>query len=477
MSIATITTTILRGMVKAVLWLVGTVVVLVVVFVVVLVAINALDERLAPDAQALMAPVPQSAVSDANGYVEFLGFDAPEGQTTREFGMEKLQAYRAQETPGAPKFTDAKVTIVPGGTTKLLDQDAAWCRPEIADCLARSAADAMLPALLKKYAKGLERYRAIRDKPEYSQLYIPARSGSGSPSFGALTYGHLVSLLDVAQKLNAGQFDDAVAELEKEMAFHFRAAVGARNMVDQLVAGAMLARDALFISEVFRTRRDAMAPYRARIAAMLDSPSPRAFSITEALRNETRLQISFASDPDWTMEDRERELLMEKKTSTWWVLLRKFAYRPNATANLIAEDYRFKEGVTKAPATAFDAAEADEKARVNLKAVPGWDWIVNPAGKIHAPSDISHYVARMHDTAALLKLVSLQLALYEKAPSADAVATVLAGKTGKAFANPYTGKPMDFDAKSNTLFFVPRGNGGWIRELKTRFNGKIAVAL
>jgi hypothetical protein len=447
----------------------------VVVFVLTFIAINALDESLTPEAQALLAPAPQPAISEANGYVEFLGFDAPEGQTMREFGMKVLQAYREQDEPGSSTSAKAKVAAILGGTTKLLDKDAHWCQPEVTDCLARSAANETLHALLKKYAIVLERYRAIRDKPEYSQLYIPARSSSESPSFGGLTFGHLVSLLDVAQKLNAGKFDAAVVELERETAFHFRAAIGARSMVDQLLAGWILSRDALFISEVLRAKREALAPYRARIAAMLEAPSPRAFSFVEAVRNETRMQISFARDPDWAWGER----LMDRTPPTWLVFLRKFAYRPNATANRFAENYRFQEGLAMAPAAAFDAAAAGEKARLDLKGALGWDWIVNPAGKLYAHSDIlPSYIAQMHDTAALLRLVSLQLALYEKgAPTAEAVAAALAGEIGKAFANSYTGKPMDFDVKSNSLSFEPRGDRIWIRTLKERFNGRIAVAL
>ena len=46
-----------------------------------------------------------------------------------------------------------------------------------------------------------------------------------------------------------------------------------------------------------------------------------------------------------------------------------------------------------------------------------------------------------------------------------------------AYANPYTGKPMEFDPKTNTLFFLPKGTASWTRELKARWHDRVAVAL
>ena len=435
--------------------------------------INYFDEDPSAEVKALSAPQAVAAVSENNGYIEFLGFDAPPGENQRAWGVKVLERLRAQDRPGA------KAGVPLGGTPIVAAKDVDWCNPTLRSCLGPVAAAAF--ELLQKHSLALERYRAMRDKPEFVELYLPVQLESAIPAYMVLTSAQRLSLLGIAAKVDAGELEAALGELEKDFAFHRRVAAGARTIIGKMVANRLLANDVLFLSDLLRAQREPLEPFRGRIAALVKPLTPDELKMSEALRSEYAVMIRVM-----LKLGRELTFLGSSREAaggwSWWDPLAKLGYRPNATANSLGQRYRRERAVIEGPATGYERGMAEVKARTLEDYEIGIsDFFVNPVGKLLrnvSEADFLPYAARMHDLNGLFALVALQHALYASGSNTpESISSALAGKELAAYANPYTGKPMEFDPKTNTVFFLPKGIASWTKDLKKRWQDRVAVAL
>jgi hypothetical protein len=451
-----------------------------------LVAINAVDEDLSADAQALLAPPPMGRIEDGNGFIAFLGIAAPRDQDQMEWGRKAAAAYAAQAQSGfvqSPEWKEA--TRAHLGRSARGDALMPWCTPEARDCLAEAKRDRAAVAKLLEAGDNallLARYRKARAGATFADLYVGANVAADIPSYSSLIYGASLALADSAARLAAGNVAAAVAELEREVAFHRRMIAGGRTVITVMVGNRLLARDLLTISELVRSENKRIAPYRARLAA-LTRPQASAAALDPALRFEVHAWVDFAHGIRRILRDNRGWMLRDGVTINLspvfnWAL--SLLALPNQTANLVAAAAKLDAAVTGAPAAQFDAkAREVAAAKAAQLAGPWYSKLRNPVGKENFEDgpDLAVYAARMHDLQALERMTSLQIALAERGIAGSAAAAAfVAGEGAKPYADPYTGEPFAFDAAKRLLSFEPRSKGGVGGELKKRY-GRTGIAL
>ena len=420
--------------------------------------INATDQELSGEAKALMTVPPPPEPSQENGYLESLALGAPGGVSTYEFALRRL---RVLNTAQAERSADALADLA----YAKIDARVPDCRPAESSCLKAAAGHPQLLELIESHRVFLARYRAMREKSEFIDLMEVASPDDEYPSYWELFQGQRLSFLVAAVRFNAADRAGALAELEKENAFHRRMAVGSRTLLVKMLSYAALERDALFAADMARQmppKRDA-ALWR-RLETLVRAPTKDELDVVPNLR------VTFAQDMRWMQTRRyvrlsdsyyalsERVSPGELGTRPWWDPVAPYLYRPNHSLNLYAAKVKIRLTVAEHPSKDYYRATKEAGDRVKILD-PGMlgSMIVNPIGRRHPNLQAGEidYICRMHGHSGVLTLVRLQSKLRASGISTpEAVREVLASPLGSSHADPFTGEPMRFDAENRTIGFA-----------------------
>ncbi|MCE9639509.1 MAG: hypothetical protein K8S22_05060 [Betaproteobacteria bacterium] len=437
--------------------------------------VNAIDDDLSAEATALMVMPQPPAPSERNGYVDSLGLGAAEGESPYTVGLKVLAALKAQDQPGFKASPVWQATIDLHNVQ--IDKEVVACKPAEMSCLELTAGKPESARLVAKYDGLLARYRAMRAKPEFVELYYPARFQS--TVLAGMSPRRLM-LYSITVKASAGDLEGAVRELELENAFHRKMAAANTTLLQKMISVSFLQQDALFISDLVRTKFESMAPFLPRLEALM-----RPLSAEEAnMANVLRLDATVTAFILYNQANAPFFLPVERP---WWHSMAPLLYRPAETVNLYAAQNALLRTIAGVPAPQYFKAadEAARKARALAPQGPA-NYLVNPVGRGSMAYDNKDesfnsigYMARIHDTQGLYALVAVQLRLRAAGTATPAaIAAALAGPLGAARPDPYTEKPMSYDPKTNSLGFESQNDSGVIiQELKKRHSGKVAVAL
>jgi hypothetical protein len=450
------------------------------------VLINAVDEDLSADARTLLAPPQMGKIENSNGFVAFLGIVAPKDQDQMEWGRKAAAAYAAQAQPGFVQSAEWKeATRAHIGRTARGGVPKPWCTPEARDCLADATRDGAAVAKVLEAGDNalfLARYRKAREGASFADVYIGANVAANLPPYWSLIHGASLAHADAALKLAAGNVEAAVAELEREVAFHRKIIAGGRTVVAVMIGNRLLSRDLLTISELARSDGGRIAPYRARLSA-LARPQASAAALEPAFRFEAHTWANFAHGIRTILRDNRGWMLrdgaiVDLSPAYNWAL--SLLALPNQSANLVAAMAMIDASITGVPPQQFDAKVKEvAAAKARQLTRPWYSKLRNPVGKENFEDgpNLASYAARMYDLQALERMTSLQIALAERGISdAAAVAAFVAGEGAQSYADPYTGKPFAFDPTKRLLSFEPRAKGGVDRDLKTRY-GRTGIAI
>jgi len=459
---------------KGVAWFIG----LLVVFALPFAVINHFDEDLSPETLAQSKMLPEIPPSENNAYIYFLGLDAPLDQPVYGWGSKVLEAYRASNHKGFASSPEWKKLV---HSKNFPVEKLSWCKfISEKSCLSELETISKSGEILKRHALLLQRYQIMRDKPEFLDLYVAVDPSSILPSYSKLSQLQQLTQLEVFADIKSRKFEDAVRKMEREVEFHRRMLAGAKLVYTKNSAILMLMRDGLFISEMVKAQPVAFAHYKGRLANSL-RPLDKDEANTTYISNELKNGISILADMNFESFD----FYMNLWTDFHWYspFLNRvlwLGYRPHATANFAAQHNQIEVDLAEAAPTDFLQQSKLAAAKHHALDLEKSSFFVNPMGNyiisdVH-PDISSAYVPILHDLRGLLALLSLQIELMSNAPpSSSTVSALLAGPKGAQFANPYTGKPMDYDATKNTISFTPQGRIGITREMKKRFSGQMAV--
>ncbi len=439
--------TLLKGLAIGALALVG----LAVVLAAAVVAINWKDEPLLPGAAARLKPEGVRAEAAVNGFYTAIGLGADDPLA---YGRRRSEVLAARG--GTPEGR-AEFAALPEPKVEL--PKAATCQPEKEPCFQRYLATPADAAAVAAAGRGLAaQYRELR---EYAALAEPPPNSDLAAPLLVLTnlvHGQRVVFAEIAAAVDAGKLRLAVDELAAELALHRRFLAGSQTLVTKLVARRMLQRDLLVLAQLAEARPGAIdAAARARLEPVLAPLTDAERSIERGVWNEFRLAANtYLTLPETGRKfNAEAELL---QTDAW--VLQQFAYQPQATVN---RDYAWREAIAaahRAPPDrlddalkAVDAKASHEAAQLAASLAP-YNFVGNRLAAV-AYSDFREYALAMVDVDGLVRLVNAALRVAPSAASPAEVPAALAAAGARA-ADPYTGKPLAWDAATRTLSFAPR---------------------
>lgn len=446
---------------KALKWAGMAMLLLVVLPLVAVIAINAIDETLDPQAASVGAPRAPAVPDADNGYFALLAMGADDGADGAAYAASWLAEARAAakekrpEKHAGPKRAKRAV---------LCDATQASCLSEV------RTKGGEVREQLAAYAEDLQRYERLIAFKRYEEvLDYPMRVVSALPSYSPVIGAQKAYLLRAALAIEEGDLDAALAVIERDLAFQRAMLEGARTLIGKMTAAAAYTRDLALVADMLRLRGGDLVPHVPRLRGMLQPLSAAALRVAPALETEFAMSRDVLPDPVANTGDGRQASLGER------LVVRAF-YKPNATINRAYRQYAASAMAASAPAHGIKAAFAG--AGQSLGEMGVWDYINNPVGnillRVGAPG-FGEYAYRLHDLDAYNRLVGLWVEMIGAGVGAESAADFL-GKSAPQFHDPYTQKPMRWDADKRRVYFEAQGSFSKRRKEGVE-NGRVFVKL
>lgn len=440
----------------------GAILVLAGVFLV-LAAINVPDEDLTPAALTLLVPAAPQSSPETNGFFMYVGLGAPPAEDAHRWGqarMEVLKRAAERRDTKSAEYRKAAADPWPSFPCHHLGVGDKSCLS-----LARSRPEAV-SGWRARNAASLERYRKLREFENFEDTLDPPASSLA----GAL---HRAVLMQVVALAEAGKGVEALRELAQEIALHRRMLAGARGLGMKMTAANDLAQDYFVLGTLLEEQPAVMGRALPEVQELARPLSGRELEMALVMRNHYSAIARNMMNPerwaDWTPYA-EHPLLKGP--------MPRFFYKRRATTNLLTSNMQAMLELTKVPS--WELAARDERlraavaARADLCCSP-----YNPAGRI--VTDVATpgvYLERLHDLDGLIRLVALQAQIAARKLGLAEVPAFLA-QSPPDLANPFTGKPMQWDAAERRIFFDSRQLAGaaWMPKRAEKDKGRVWVRI
>ena len=379
-------------------------------------AINAFDERLSPEALALLHPPENRYRPDENIYVSLAGFDAPAGQPATTVGQAKIAHYNERvdlmlQDPllGLEALTaDDPLTLNLAGSVDFLRP------PEPTFWGIVRANGPKIQQLIDQNRELYQRYLGLFDVPGY---YETARPSHMAPLvYAAPSEVRKLFLADVSLGLQSGgdgQTQTALKSLRQDIDLWHRMLTGEGTLLSKMIAVSYLQTDSLILS-------DMIADPRIAIPHNMDEYLPQIelsdWNIGNAFAAEFRVHTFLYRQTQALIDNHWQPPGTSRASRLWNRVLGPIEghfYKINATENLSAKVMNELTGFAALDPSTFSTEQARfskwEQANADFFSVCT---IYNPIGKvlvaIAAPA-YENYILRPYDAAALQRLVRLSL--------------------------------------------------------------------
>jgi hypothetical protein len=450
---------------KAVKVLAWAVLVLVVLPIAAVLAINAFDEPLTPQAQVYGEPRSPAVPGDENGYYALVGLGAPDGADpimyARAWMDEARAAARANRREKRQPEKRAKRPMM--------------CDAAQSSCLA-AAKDKPdeVKAQLEAHREDLVRYEALIAFKRYEEvLDYPLRMSTAFPQYGSVTGAHRAYVLRAATEAQRGNIDAALAAIERDIAFQRTMMTGSRTLLGKVVASVDYWRDLAFLSDLMQNRKAEVRPHLPRIREMLKSTEFPAAGMGVIVESEFGFRKALLNDPLAPAEVAGNPDIVEK-------LAVRFLYKPNATLNQEVKHLAAVAAAMDLPVNEGSAALG--KIMVGDVQMSPWQYVDNPTGNLLRRVAITdsgkeaYQRLRLHDVRAYARLVALQAELASANVETERIGAFVAASDAR-FHDPYTEKPMAWDAASRRLSVEVQSKVTQQRKLLNLDKGRVYVQL
>ncbi len=425
---------------KALRWVSG-LAALAVLLITAVIVVNGIDEPLDAAAAAMGEPRVAGVRDDQNGYLAMLGMGAGDGADSAAYAQAWLaEARAASRDHRAENPVAAKRAPRP-----------ALCDPAQTACLAMAQEKAAaINTQLIDYKEDISRYDKLLAAPAYAEILdYRFNVDSQFPRYAPMGAAQRAWLTRAVLAVQAGDIDAALTAVERDLAFHRIMLQGSRTLVGKMVAVANTTRALAFVADVLQTSLIDLKPHAPRLTAMLQPLDPAVLNLDAPIEAEFGAIKQLLKDPaaaNRTMQDGQ-----SAPASLEEAIGLRFFYKPRATINAAHAFYGQKRDLLRKPPAQLLQARAAENAASS--AMPWWDYFNNPVGKamvrVALPSFAS-YALRLHDLDALNRVLGLGAEIIAADVSAEHISEFVA-KAAPRFYDPYTGKPMQWDAAAKRL--------------------------
>ncbi len=333
------------------------------------------------------------------------------------------------------------------------------CEFEKENCLSvYQAKQAEVVAQSEEYKIYLARYRKIREYQDFGLALSQASTQTPIPPWNQII--RISDLVDgsIAARIKLKNSQQAaLEELAAEIASWRRLLQSNDWLITQMISVVTLGRKYALASEIMNAHPDVVTAYPASIAKITAPLSPKETSVVTSVGAEARMVVGTFRG----MEAKGRFL-----EDSFFVgmpgppLLAAFAaggFRANATLN---ESFRyFKEllqFMAKSPKEVLEGHQTVMKQQEKKGRFSPQDIFYNPVGRIMnsiSPPNYFEYAFRVDDIIGTSRLLDLQRRVIEAGIAPDKVTSFVAA-AGPGLMDPYTEKPMQWDATTKRLSFV-----------------------
>jgi len=305
----------------------------------------------------------------------------------------------------------------------------------------------------------LDRYRLLMKQPSVGETYVPREYATQSQSteriFGFSSF-HRLWITHVAFEFDNGNLEAAFADLEHDIVLLRALLKGAPDPVYKEAATYALETDVALLAEIVVARPGAARQFNNRIEAMLTPLTSEELRWTRLDKAQMTAGINARLEPtpdnvyDWPL----------------WPF-----FKRNASVNRLYAAHRLIYEWNEFSASQDEAmrqriAQATQKLRF-----PYWSFAYNPVGKWElSEMDFNAYIdyfERYYDFDGLRRLVALGARL---APHAQGDIPSLIEKSDASVTDPYTGKPIKWDAVRKQVYFEPRSER-WLKRKQPPIGG------
>lgn len=416
-----------------------------------LLAINAVDEDPSPELEALLA-IPQIKATPANGYLAFVGIDAPANQDIVSYGAAWVDANNAATDHAAILKTASRFSS--SDRLKFRGDDKQLCNPSKIRCLPQAREHA---GEWRKLAADnelmLARQRQLLKFADFEESYFMPSAESAFP--GYTNRSRRLALNMIALDAAEGRVAPALAALESHIAFDRLALLGSRSLLMGIMATSWLAQDYALLAEIVATRSRGLVAEKARLARMTE-PLQIAQIRTVAgriMEGEFRARARGVNGWQFDVSGQDSEALLNVMTRP--------LFKRRATQNMEARYHALWQArVRDFSPEHTDAwvAQARRDDQKEIDAIYSWRFLYNPVTKFaiaaYGMPEYGRYILKLPDLMGIMRLARLQVEAATAGKAAD-ISAVIAGN--QALYDPYTGKPMGWDAGKRQLSFDARG--------------------
>jgi len=425
---------------------------------------NAFDEDLRPEVAAYLKPdAPSRLPDDQNAYFALAGLGAPASEQPHDAGRKWVGAVKdavARRSRGESAAWPKASTARPAPE---------FCVPGKSSCLAAAREkEGEARKFVADYALLLARYRALHAYPGYAETMEYSDLGQPFPPLVPVLSAQRAFHVDAALRLAQGEVDAVLADLEKEIAFLRRMLAGSNLLIGRMVANRLLQRSTLMASDIMARHREAASSRAAGLAQALQPLAAEERRMDAALRHEFRfLRNSFLHILQYP----------ELAGDSWIMGLARLFFAPNATANA---EHPFRKSWLDADALPATGLAGVHKQASAAPQSPAWMAWYNPIGKLLVLPSLDGnafeaYIKAMHDLDGVVRLVALQSEIVAKGVKDEDLPQFLAA-ADKRYANPWTEKAMQWDAKTRQLYFEP-GSKRYQDDKTGGVAGRVAISL
>jgi hypothetical protein len=445
---------------KVLKWVAITLAVIVLLPLLLLVAINLFDEDLDPKAATYGEPRAATVPEAENAYYALIALKASDGAD----GMAYARAWHNEVSAAAKEKRSEKLPASKRAQRpKLCDSREAACLALIHDKPAEAAQQ------IDAYQQDLARYDTLLGYKRFEEVldYLPALDSTMAP-YDLVGSAQRAWLQRAGIDAEAGKLEETITALERDFALQRMLLGGSRTLLGKVVATANYWRGLQFVNELIQTRPAEISPYLPRLRPWL---APLDAGL---LRLAPTMETEFGMMKNMLRDDR---LLMKEKVSDVPVqdALNLFFLKRNASVNRYYRCYSRMGELMDAPVDRLDA-EINSYG-TQCYGQPEWNWVYNPMGKILqgvAMPIFSEYAWRVHDLDALGRLLALRADMLGAGVSAEQAPEFIS-KSAPELRNPYTQKPMSWDAEKKRIYFETKSTG--VKRLKNGVeNSRVFIA-
>lgn len=400
------------------------------------------DEELNPTAEIWVQAPHRSVLAANNGYFTAMGFFAAVDEDAHAVGRSRVQAYELSRSRNSLAGELSYIDYPQSKRLAVGTELDSLCKVEKRACLSTFSEQAdTIQALEHRHQLLLTRYVALRSFESFSTT---ATSSLHEPMMP-------VKLLSSLQRLNnatlALEFTNgsrlrAVEELAADIRFQRHWLAESDSVVMKILSTEMLARDLHLFSE-FLDSPAFVYRHLPSLDLELTDMTAAERSLSGAIHREFRAMAEIAlSTPT------SRSFGLDVDLPRW---MTRMLYKPNATLNRVWFDFSHFHSLSEQPLDQLKQHWEDElPAKSSLV-----EYVLNPIGsvlsEVSAP-DFRPYIARLSDSAGLLRLIRLKRDIHAgNVDSADVEAFIT--RHAATLGEPYGGKPMSWNQRTRTIFF------------------------